>query len=118
MQEYNMCEGKQRRLHRETKCLCIALWVVFVGAASVCTQPNLVMQRGNHEGTGPKCCMNTAEQYSVDHGPICKSKHCQLIIGQQDDKISNKQFQLLALEDYFVWPQIETTSLPTLKRVY
>lgn len=27
-----------------------------------------------------------AVQYSVDHGPICKPKHCQLIIQQPDDK--------------------------------
>lgn len=27
-----------------------------------------------------------AVQYSVDHGPICKPKHCQRIIQQPDDK--------------------------------
>lgn len=50
-------EGTQRGTWGDTM---FVYRLVFVGAASVYTQPILVMQHGNREGTGPKCRVGLA----------------------------------------------------------
>lgn len=100
----------------EKKCLSFGVGLYLFAAASVYSQPILVMQCRNRKGTGPKCRVGLAGCETIPRVPwggIQGQTCCQPIHKQEDEESRTNSPRSLALKDYLVWPPLSFLVLST-----